>query len=316
MKRLIHISSLVFLCLQVGLSQQDGLLTQFAYNKLSFNPAYASQLNYAELGVLIRDQWNGIEGAPITQQLTGIIPFTDYQLGLGIIANRESIGIQNTTNLRTMYSYSITTDYGLLSAGIEASIRSYNINFNDDRLVAFETIDADPAIQGQQSNTYLFNSGVGLYFRNQRFYAGISVPRILNGNYLTSNSAESIEERHLYIMAGTTVEINENLELLPQAMFRLAPNSPYDLDLQVGLLYQKEYHLGLNYRVGGARNSLGESVSILLGLQPIERFFIGFSYDITLSQLRQYETGSLEAMLTYTFGNNNPRELLTNPRYF
>ena len=316
MRILLYILLICSTVTQVGLSQQDGLLTQFAYNKMSFNPAYASQLKYAELGILIRDQWNGIDGAPTTYQATGIIPITDYRLGLGVIANRENIGIQTTTNLRTMYSYSIPTDYGVLSAGIEASLRSYNINFNDDRLTAFETIEADPSLQGQQSNTYIFNTGIGLYFKNQKFYAGVSVPRLLNANYLSNPQAESAEVRHLYVMAGSIIELNESFELLPQAMFSLAPNSPYDLDLQVGLLYQKEYHLGLNYRVGGNRNSLGESVAILLGLQPIERFFIGFSYDITFSDLRLYETGSLEVMLTYTFGNNNPKEVLTNPRFF
>lgn len=316
MRKVIYISMIFCLIWQSGFSQQEGLLTQFAYNKLAFNPAYASQLNHAEIGVLIRDQWNGLEGAPINQQVTGIIPFTDYRLGLGVIASHESIGIQRTINLRTMYSYSIPTDYGVLSAGLEASIRSYNVDFNDDRILAFETIEADPVLQGQQSNSFLFNTGVGFYFKNQRFYAGVSVPRLLSGNYLSSSVSESAEERHLFVMAGATIPINDQFELLPQAMFRLAPNSPYDLDVQLGLLYQKEYHIGLNYRAGGNRNSIGESVAILLGLQPIDRFFIGFSYDITFSQLRFYETGSLEAMITYTFGNNNPQEVLTNPRYF
>jgi len=313
--RYLHISLLLLLC-QVGFGQQDGLFTQFAYNKLSYNPAYASQISYAEVGILFRDQWNGLEGAPMSTQISGVVPLDKARMGIGGLISKESIGIQESLNLRTMYSYTVPTDFGNLSGGLEASIRSHSLDFTDDRLVAFETIAADPVLSDAKTTSYLFNTGIGFYFKNQRFYAGVSVPRLLSNVYLDNTLSESREERHLYVMAGTEIPINSSFDFLPQILFKLAPNSPYDIDIQAGILYNKEYHLGVNYRTGGNRNSLGESMSILLGLQPLERFFLGLSYDITFSQLRRYETGSLEAMIRYTFGNNNPKDVFTNPRYF
>jgi len=313
--RYFHISIFILLC-QLGFGQQDGLFTQFAYNKLSYNPAYASQINYAEVGILFRDQWNGLEGAPMSQQVSGVVPFKKYRMGIGALVSKESIGIQESINLRTMYSYTVPTDFGNLSGGLEISLRSHSLDFTDDRLVAFETIGADPNLNNQTTTSYLFNTGLGFYFKNQTFFASVSVPRLLSNGYIDNNLSESREERHLYVMAGTEITINSSFDFLPQILFKLAPNSPYDFDIQAGILYNKEYHIGINYRTGGNKNSLGESMSLLLGLQPLERFFLGLSYDVTFSQLRRYETGSLEAMIRYTFGNNNPKEILTNPRYF
>lgn len=311
-----YIFLLVIGCSQIVMSQQDQLFTQFAHNKIAFNPAYSAQQRYADIAFVIRDQWNGLEGAPSTQLFSGNLPFANKRIGLGLVAARESIGIEENVTLRTMYSYAIQLQKGILSGGLELSGRRYSLNFNDDRLTALETVGADPSLQNVANVNLVFNTGVGFYYRNKDMYMGVSLPRILHARYIDNTLSQSKEVNHLYIMTGATFRIRDDIDFVPQLLVKLAQRSPFDLDLQLGIVYQEEYHAGINYRAGGARNSIGESIAFMFGLQPIENLFFGLSYDITLSPLRKYDSGSLEVLIKYSFGDNDPKEILTNPRYF
>lgn len=313
MMRIIYIS-----CLLLGscvvMAQQDAMYTQFAYNKVSYNPAFAAQLKYADFSIMIRDQWNGLDGSPASQILTAAIPWNKKSAGLGVIASRETIGITQVTNLRTMYSYGIQMDNGVLSGGLELSGRRYAIDFTDDRLVAFEGIESDPSLVDGIRTNFVVNTGVGFYYKTKAMYASVSAPRLLNIKYQGLGLSEEV--RHLYIMAGSIIEVNEDFDLLPQVLLKFAEHSPFDMDVQASIIYKKEYHAGINFRVGGAQTSLAESLAFLFGFRPVENLFFGFSYDVTLSPLRRYESGSLEAIFKYSLGENDPKETIINPRYF
>ncbi len=313
MIRIVYILSLMLVASTVY-TQQDAMYTQFAYNKMSYNPAFAAQLKYADFSIMIRDQWNGLDGAPASQILTAALPWNAKQAGLGIIASRESIGINQVTNLRSMYSYAIQLDKGVLSGGLELSLRRYTLDFTDERLVGFEGIEADPSLINGVRTHGVFNTGIGFYYKTKSLYASVSAPRLLNAKYQGVGLSEEV--RHLYVMAGTAFEINSDFDLLPQVLVKVAEHSPFDIDVQASILYKKEYHAGINFRVGGADTSLAESIAFLFGFRPVENMFFGFSYDITLSPLRRHESGSLEAIFKYSLGENDPKETILNPRYF
>ncbi len=297
--------------------QQEILNTQFGYNKLVFNSAYAGVEKYTTITMAVRDQWNGIPGAPTNQLISASIPFKSKRIGLGVVASRYTIGIQERITLRGMYAYRFDLGPGKLSLGLEASGRRYVTDFTDDRLLAIDGIDPDPNLTLARFNNFTFNTGVGAYFKTKSFYASVSSPRLINVSFdEDKNSQLSKEKRHLYAMVGNLFELKNDWNLSTQILYKVAQNSPYDLDLQAGLIYKNDYHIGINYRVGGNRESAGESIALLFGIEPFEQLFFGFSYDFTLSALRSYDTGSLELLIQYSIGKKAKSSDIINPRFF
>ncbi len=315
MRRILTIICLLSAC---GIfAQQEILNTQFGYNKLAYNPAYAGIEGYTTLTSIVRDQWNGIPGAPENQLISASIPLRGQRVGLGFVASRYAIGIQERLNFRAIYAYRFTVGPGVLSLGLEASSRRYNTDFTDDRLLAIDGFDQDPSLIFEKVSLFTFNVGTGVYYRTQGFYFGISAPRLFNPSFDNEQrSTITKEERHYYVAVGNLFDLRSDWDLNTQILFKAAENAPYDIDLQAGLIYKNDYHIGLNYRFGGNTESLGESIAILFGIQPLDPLFFGFSYDFTLSTLRRYDTGSLEAMIQYSFGKKKQSEKIINPRYF
>lgn len=313
MMRTLYIS----LCLMVAsvvTAQQDLMLTQFAFNKLNYNPAYASQQRFAEVGVAIRDQWNGLEGAPTSQLLSVAVPWREQSMGFGGIISRDAIGITERLDMRLMSSYSIELETSVLSGGLEVSSRRYVQDFTDDRLTPFDPVGLDPAAAGGKVQDYTFNIGVGVYYRTKTMFAGVSMPRILQPRF--GPDSQSSEYRQIYALTGVNIQTNTDFVVVPQILLKWAQAAPLDIDVQVGVTYRQEYYGGINFRAGGNNGGFGESLAFLVGLRPVERLFFGISYDITLSRIRLYESGSLEALIKYSFGDNVAKGSIMNPRFF
>ncbi len=298
-------------------AQQEILNTQFGYNKLAFNAAYSGIEKHTTISMIVRDQWNGIVGAPTNQLVSASIPFAPKRIGIGIIASRYTIGIQERITFRGMYAYRFDVGPGKLSLGLEASGRRYVTDFTDDRLLAIDGIDPDPNLSQTQFSNFTFNTGFGAYFKTKSFYASLSSPRLIKVSFDENKSSLSTREvRHIYAMIGNLFELKGDWNLSTQILYKKAENAPYDLDLQTGFIYKNDYHLGINYRLGGNRESAGESVALLFGISPFDPLFIGFSYDFTLSSLRRYDTGSLELLMQYSIGKKATNPEIINPRFF
>ena len=120
---------------------------------------------------------------------------------------------------------------------------------------------------------------------------------------------------HLYGMVGVILRLNEVIKLQPQALFKYSENSPFDMDLNASLIFNNKFTAGLTYRAGGGNNSPGESIDLLLSAHVTPNVLLGLSYDITMSDLKEYNSGSLEVVLRYCFGTPEGEEII-NPRFF
>jgi type IX secretion system PorP/SprF family membrane protein len=297
--------------------QQQQMYTQFMYNKLSLNPAFAGNETYFSLALLYRDQWNGFPGAPKAQLISLNMPRVGKRIGLGVNLERQSLGITEKITYEAMYAYKFFLGEGTLSMGMNVSGRNYVQDYTDSRLFAIQGLDIDPAIPSAIQSRNLFNAGFGIYFNTNNFYLGASIPRMIKSDIdFDSNNLFSTEVRHLFFMVGGTFVVNNDFRVTPQFMFRAAEDSPYGMDLNFSGTYLEKYSAGITYRTGGGKGDLGESLDLIFGMQLSDRMMLGFAYDITLSKLRTIDNGSLEVILNYNFIPRKIKTVIVNPRYF
>lgn len=299
-------------------AQQEQQYTQFMYNKLSYNPGYAGSHETACITGVIRNQWLGLEGAPNTQILSFNMPILNQRVGIGANLVRHTIGIAQKMTLDAVYSYRIRMSTGTLGFGVQASVRYFNNNFADSRLVSTVPIALDNSISPTARSKYVPNFGAGAYFSNDRFYVGASIPRLLNNNidFNETGTILSEEELHGYIMTGYLFDITENVSFKPQALLKFAANSPFDADVNASFIFNKKYIAGLTYRVGGSSTSaVGESIDLMVGAQISSHIFFGLSYDVTLSEIKDYSNGSVEGVVRYCIGKSEGEDIV-NPRFF
>jgi type IX secretion system PorP/SprF family membrane protein len=278
------------------------------FNGLLLNPAYAGTRDYWSASALHRSQWMKFEGAP-TSQVFGIDgAVADNRLGLGLVVSNDRIGITSELDVSANIAYHLPLGTSTLSFGLRAGASSYSARLSD--LIAWDPNDnvyAGGDIQGQ----FVPKFGFGMYWHNERSFAGISVPlmvalddAIIIDNSITSNHFT----QHYYLNAGTVFDAGANLQIKPSFLVKYLPEAPVQVDLNCNFLIYRRLWLGGGYRTGDALIAMVE-----YNLTPQLR--MGYAYDYTLSDINTYSSGSHEIMLGFDFGS----DILIkkrSPRYF
>jgi type IX secretion system PorP/SprF family membrane protein len=304
-------------CATITLAQQEQHFTQFMFNKLSYNPAFAGSTNAISATVLHRSQWVGFEGAPSAQVISFNMPLMGGRVGTGGNVARQSIGAEQRITMEGVYAYRIPVAKGNLGIGLQGSVRYRGINFNDPKIISTTPLSQDNAIEQGYQAKFLPNVGVGAYYNTENFYIGASVPRLIQNNLSFGESKVLGKEQiHGYVMGGFVYPINANLKIQPQTMIKIAANSPLDGEANVSLIYMDKYTAGMTYRAGGSTKvGIGESIDILLAIQASEKLMLGFSYDYGLSEIKNFSSGSFEVALRYYFKQAEGEQFI-NPRFF
>ncbi len=314
MKNIIFVISFLLIACASN-AQQDILVTQFQYDKLAFNPAYAGNYDHTSLTAIYRNQWIGLDGAPARFAASANLASIQDRLGIGIQFDNSSVSIFKRNTLKTSFAYAIPLDHGTLSAGLSTSLRQFSANFDDPRLNPQDGWD-DESISQMRFTQTIFNVGVGLYYRSPTYFFGISIPGIARTEIDLEENDDLIsrEVRNIYFMAGGKWTVNESWELSPQVLVVTAENNPLDIELGLTGILAEQYHIGMNLSVD--QSTFLESIDLLLAWQYNESILAGLSYDINLSQLRNFSSGSIELALNYRIGNKPNPESVINPRYF
>lgn len=316
MKKLLVLALGIFCLCGYSKAQQGVQYTQFMFNKLVLNPAYATTAQHVTVAGLCRTQWVGIEGAPISQSINAMIPLKSKKVAFGVSLDYDKIGPSRSFFYRAMYSYGFKIGKGKLGVGLQAAIRSYRVDW--DELDA--TQSNDELLLNGQSNKTLPNIGAGLYYQTDKFYVGFSMPTLIRGdlsgfNYeLNGNSDYGREERHTYIMAGYLFTINDKLKVKPAILAKHVTNAPFDIDLHASLIILNKFWAGLTYRLGGLESGAGESLGLIFQYQIMRSLRAGISYDYSLSAVQKQHSGTYELAIEYTFSPKSDE--LTNPRHF
>lgn len=308
------LSMAVFLCLgQVALGQQEHRYTQFMYNKLSYNPAYAGIRGVLTGTAIYRNQWFKMEGAPRAAQVSVHAPVFTQRVGVGAVLSHHQIGLHRDVQLTAAYSYNVINgDEFSMRIGISGNLRVLSIDFSK----ATPLTQYDPSLDNKRFNEALANFGAGVYGTFQeKLYFGFSAPRIVR-NSIGINTEPGVrtarEEPHFYGTTGGIIALGDDFHLMPSALVRYVHNAPIDVDLALSLEFRRIASIGLAYRAGG--DGLGESINLLTYWQIDPRIGLGAAYDMTLTNLRSLVGGSFELMMYADLVKR--KRGMSNPRFF
>ncbi|MGI9159556.1 MAG: PorP/SprF family type IX secretion system membrane protein [Saprospiraceae bacterium] len=300
-------------------AQQDHQYTQFMYNKLLINPGYAGARGIPFVTAIYRNQWLGFDGAPESALVSFNSNLLSNRVGVGVTLSNNRIGLMRDFQANLAYSYDLlTSDQMSLHAGIMGSVRSLSIDF--DKALAVDPAMGDASLDVQRSNQIIGNVGAGLYgLFADRFYVGFSVPRIYaNKIGINENGGDNIakEARHYYGMAGAILPVSEDISLMPSILTKYVKNAPFDVDINMNVDIKAKVTAGVSYRLGG--DGAGESLDLLMFWQAMPLLGLGVAYDFTLSNLRDYSTGSVEVLILADLKKTPAKggKPLANPRYF
>jgi type IX secretion system PorP/SprF family membrane protein len=297
-------------------AQQEHQYTQFMYNKLVFNPAFAGAREVSSLSVLYRRQWIGFDGAPTSQLIGFDAPFLNNRLGFGLNVHRFQVGINDNYAANMSYSYSIVrTDELNLRLGIGGAFRYYKFDFGNPDFYIKQGNDPAVLTVSEQSNIN-GNIGGGLYFNYKEFYIGISAPNLYRNTIGNGSATITAENKpHFYGMMGGLFALSSSVDFKPAVMLKYVQNAPFSGDVNASLMFNKKFTAGCSYRFG--QSTMGDSFDALLFVQASPKLGFGMSYDFNTSMLKSYNQGSIEALLRYDI--TNPKKVkgdLTNPRFF
>ncbi len=292
-------------------AQQDAQYTQYMYNPLSVNPAYAGTRDVFSFVGLYRSQWVGLDGAPTTMNFSLHSPVGE-KVGLGVNFTRDEIFIADETFIDVAFSYTLdVSEKSKLSLGIQGGAHLLNIDSNRLNTGPFNNGDGDTEIN--IDNKFSPQVGAGAFYYTDKFYLGLSVPNILETEHYdessnSNNSSATAEERvNYYFMSGYTFDVSENLKFKPAVLTKLVEGSPLQVDLSANFLIYEKLTLGAAYRWSAA-------LSGLVGFQVSDQIMLGVAYDRETTELQQYNDGSFEFFLRFELFNRN--DGLKNPRFF
>ena len=285
-------------------AQQDAQYTQYMYNTINVNPAYAGSRGAMSIFALHRTQWVGLDGAPTTNAVSINTPLNNSRLGLGVSIVNDKIGPTSDNTFSTDLSYTIPTSENVkLSFGLKASINLFNLDVN--KLNPAQS--GDTRLQGF-NNEISPNIGAGVYLHSDKAYVGFSIPNFIETNQYADNEiAVNKEKLNYYLIAGYVMDLSYNLKFKPALLTKMVNGAPLQVDISGNFLFNDKFTLGLAYRWSA-------SVSAMAGFQVSDALYIGYGYDLETTQLDNYNSGSHEIFLRYEIFKNNNK--ITTPRFF
>jgi type IX secretion system PorP/SprF family membrane protein len=286
-------------------AQQDPQYTQYMYNTLSVNSAYAGSLGHLAITGIYRTQWVGLEGAPNTQSFTLDTPIAK-NLGLGLSVVSEEIGPSEEQYIDANFSYTIQSGQThKLSFGLKGGGRVINIDWTKGS-------HKDPDVQFRENitNKFLPVVGAGLYWHGERDYIGIAIPNFLTRErYNYDDIADDLvnERMHIYLIGGIVFDLSAHTKFKPAVLVKYVAGAPLIADFSANFMFNNAITLGASYRTG-------DSVSAMASLQITPQFLVGYAYDYTTTELQTYNSGTHEIMLRFELVSR--KKGLKSPRFF
>ena len=292
-------------CSVASFAQQDAQFTQYMYNTISINPAYAGSRGVISVLGLYRTQWVGLDGAPETSSFSVNTPVGN-NVGLGVSLVNDKIGPTNENNISADFSYSIPTSAtAKLSFGIKGSANLFKL----DPTKLNPENQGDPQFQDFK-NKFLPNVGAGVYWHSDKGYVGLSVPNFIETNRYDDNETAIFKEQiNYYLIAGYVFNLDhyEQIKFKPAVLAKMVEGSPLQVDASANFMFNDKFVVGVSYRWSAA-------ISAMAGFQITDSLYLGYAYDRETTKLVNYNSGSHEIFLRFEFLNKYSR--ITSPRFF
>lgn len=288
----------------VSYSQQDAQYTQYMYNTINVNPAYAGSRGVMSIFGLHRTQWVGLDGAPTTNAFSINTPIENSNLGVGLSFVNDKIGptVENTISADISYTIQTSETYKL-SFGVKGTANLFNLDVTKLNPMS----SGDPLLQNLNNN-FSPNVGAGVYLHSDKLYLGASVPNFFETKRYDDNSIAVYKERmNMYFIGGYVFDLTSNLKFKPAFLTKVVEGAPLQLDLSGNFLINQKFVIGAAWRWSAA-------VSAMAGFQVSDGLYIGYGYDLETTKLRNYNSGSHEVFLRFELFKRQDK--IVSPRFF
>lgn len=307
MKKLLLVALLILSTASDIFAQQDPQYTQYMYNLNVINPAYVGSKENLAIGLLYRNQWAGLEGAPETITFSISSPVTE-KVGLGLSAIKDDLGPVSETNVYGDFSYTLQlAGENRLAFGLKAGVTFFDVSLFSEIGNGFVPDPGDPAFASDVSNIFP-NVGAGVFYFTDKYYVGVSVPNFFNAVHLDQNDLNfGSETNHYFATAGYVFELSQNVKLKPSVLVKSAFDAPVSWDANLNALFFEKFEIGASYR-------LEDSFSGIVGFQVSPSIRVGYAYDAIQSNLNVATGASHEVILNFDL--RFAKKSLRSPRYF
>jgi type IX secretion system PorP/SprF family membrane protein len=287
----------------VTYGQQDAQFTQYMYNTINVNPAYAGSRGAMSIFALHRTQWVGLDGAPTTNAVSINTPLNSSRLGLGVSIVNDKIGPTHENTISADLSYTVpTSETFKLSFGIKATANLFDLDVS--RLSPKQAGD----LSLQNFNKFTPNIGAGIYLHSDKAYLGLSIPNFIETNRYDDNDVKMFKEKKsYYLIGGYVFDLSSSIKFKPALLTKMVEGAPLQVDISGNFLFNDKFMIGAAYRVSAA-------MSAMVGFQISDGMYIGYGYDLETTNLDNYNSGSHEIFLRYEIFKNNKK--ITTPRFF
>lgn len=300
----------VLLCsfFHLAFGQQQATFSQYMFNGLAINPAYAGSHDALSATALLRYQNIGLPGAPRTQTLSAHSPLLKQNIALGFLMIHDQVGVIDQFGFNAIYAYRLYLSKNkdhpkVLSFGLQGGLSHYQARYSE--LTIYN--NNDPAFTGDISQLRP-NFGFGIYYYSSRFYGGLSLPHLMNNVFDRNEDLETIYQTNpILLQGGYVFPINRFMKLKPNFLIKFLNQDPVEIDINANLSFDDVVWVGVSYKALSAVNFLAE-------IQATDQLRIGYAYSATTSTLRQVEQGSHEFMINYIF--RYPKQGVVSPRHF
>lgn len=290
-------------------AQFEPQFTQYMFNEMFINPAYAGSRGNISTTAFYRNQWAGLKGSPTSQTFSIHGPLYKDKIGLGLSLLNEEIGVTHQFMALASYAYRLKFESGgYLSMGLQGGIISHQEDLS-------EVVTNDPNDNEFLANTdrvVVPNTGFGLYYYTNRFYAGFSIPRMLENEVDIANGTDvtnrlNMDYWHYNLMSAYVFDVSESVRLKPSFLIKAVSGAPVVADFSLHALIKDVFWIGGSYRTGDAFTGT-------IVFQFSDKLRAGYSYDYTLTELQNASSGTHEISLGYDFSFNKKK--VVTPRFF
>jgi type IX secretion system PorP/SprF family membrane protein len=307
MRQFIKLVILVILMIEPiqSKAQQLPQFTQYMYNTIAINPAYAGSRETLNVIGLHRSQWAGFAGGPTTQTLSIHAPLKYEKIGLGFSFINDELGFENFTYMYGDFSYTIQlNEISKLAFGLKAGLTAFSV---DNELYTSNT--NDQLINNIESR-WTPNIGAGIMWLWERGYLGLSAPRLIKNDFVPNSPYKALERASYYFTGGYVFNIGFETKFKPSFMIKATNGATISTDLSANFLFFEKLWIGGGYRFSDTNGAIG----FMSDFQVLRDWRLGYTFELPTSEIRPYTSGTHEIIIMFEVFNQRKRE--SSPRYY
>lgn len=232
-------------------AQVDPQFSQYMFNPLAINPGFAGINGRINAVVVDRHQWVGLEGAPRTTVVGAdmALNFLGNPGGAGLVIMNDQIGFYRNITIQALVAQKFDIGEGQLGVGI--SFGMFNMVFDGTKAIPSPDGGTyhnpnDDLVPGTEVNATSFDTGIGVYYKHDKIYGGISVLHLFEPKPNFNEEFPVYIPRSFFITGGYNHALWEYPLVLKPSFLLKGVGSIWQFDLNISAVYRDKFWGGLS----------------------------------------------------------------------